>query len=81
MGSFFSRLKVELIYAKNYRSIEEAKPGIFACIEIFYNRKRRRSANDDMSPVAFEELAARAYVFCGEHQFKREKYEMLDMWR
>lgn len=60
MESFFSRLKVELIYAKNYRSIEEAKSGIFAYIEIFYNRKRRHSANDDMSPVAFEEMAAKA---------------------
>ena len=60
MESFFGRLKVELIYAKNYRSIEEAKSGIFAYIEIFYNRKRRHSANDDMSPVAFEEKAAKA---------------------
>lgn len=60
MESFFSRLKVELIYAKNYSSIEEAKSGIFAYIEIFYNRKRRHSANDDMSPVAFEEMAAKA---------------------
>ncbi len=58
MESFFSRLKVELIYAKNYRTIDEAKSGIFAYIEIFYNRKRRHSANDDISPVAFEEKAA-----------------------
>jgi transposase InsO family protein len=58
MESFFGRLKVELIYAKNYRSIEEAKSGIFAYIEIFYNRKRRHSANDDRRPVAFEEKAA-----------------------
>ena len=55
-----SRLKVELIYAKNYSSIEEAKSSIFAYIEIFYNRKRRHSANDNMSPVAFEEKAALA---------------------
>lgn len=60
MESFFSRLKVELIYAKNYSSIEEAKSSIFAYIEIFYNRKRRHSANDNMSPVAFEEKAALA---------------------
>ncbi|WP_157209909.1 IS3 family transposase, partial [Marinimicrobium agarilyticum] len=60
MESFFSRLKVELIYAKDYRSIEDAKSGIFAYIEIFYNRKRRHSANDGMSPVAFEEKAALA---------------------
>lgn len=60
MESFFSRLKVELIYPKNYRTIEEARSGIFAYIEIFYNRKRRHSANDGMSPVAFEEQAALA---------------------
>jgi hypothetical protein len=29
MASLFSRLKVELIYAEQYQSIEEAKPGIF----------------------------------------------------
>lgn len=58
MESFFSRLEVELIYAKNYRTIQEAKSGVFAYIEIFYNRKRRHSANDGMSPVAYEEKAA-----------------------
>ncbi len=60
MESFYSRLKVELIYAKNYQSIDEARSGIFAYIEIFYNRKRRHSANDGVSPVEFEENAAMA---------------------
>jgi len=60
MESFYSRLKVELIYAKNYQSIDEARSGIFNYIEIFYNRKRRHSANDGISPVAFEEKAALA---------------------
>lgn len=60
MESFYSRLKVELIYAKNYRSIDAARSGIFAYIEIFYNRKRRHSANDGVSPVVFEEAAALA---------------------
>ena len=41
MESFFRRLKVELIYAGQYQTIEEAKSGIFEYIEIFYNRKRR----------------------------------------
>ncbi|WP_143247651.1 IS3 family transposase, partial [Agaribacterium haliotis] len=45
MESFYARLKVELIYAKNYQSIDEARSGIFGYIEIFYNRKRRHSAN------------------------------------
>ena len=60
MESFYSRLKVELIYAKNYQSIDEARSGIFSYIEIFYNRKRRHSANGGISPVKFEERAALA---------------------
>jgi len=60
MESFYARLKVELIYAKNYQSIDEARSGIFGYIEIFYNRKRRHSANDGVSPVEFEENAALA---------------------
>ncbi|GAB2527739.1 hypothetical protein GCM10008940_33080 [Microbulbifer agarilyticus] len=60
MESFYARLKVELIYAKNYQSIETARSGIFSYIEIFYNRKRRHSANDGVSPVEFEENAAAA---------------------
>ncbi len=55
MESFFSRLKVELIYAKNYQSIEEVRTGLSEYIEIFYNRKRKHSANDNLSPVEFEE--------------------------
>jgi len=60
MESFFSRLKVELIYAKNYSTIEAVKTGLFEYIEIFYNRKRRHSFNDNLSPVDFEERAAKA---------------------
>ena len=60
MESFYGRLKVELIYAKNYQSIEEARSGIFEYIEIFYNRKRRHSANGGVSPVKYEEMAAKA---------------------
>lgn len=60
MESFYGRLKVELIYAKDYKSIEAARSGIFSYIEIFYNRKRRHSANDGLSPVDYEENAALA---------------------
>ncbi|AFV00782.1 IS3 family transposase [Simiduia agarivorans] len=35
MESFYARLKVELIYAKNYQSIGEARSGIFGYIEVF----------------------------------------------
>lgn len=52
--SFFSRLKVELIYAENYQRIEEAMSGIFQYIEMFYNRKRRHSALGYKSPANYE---------------------------
>jgi putative transposase len=54
MESFFSRLKVELIYAENYKTVEEARAGIFEYIEIFYNRTRRHSANGYISPLERE---------------------------
>lgn len=58
MESFFSRLKVELIYAEQYESIEEAKSGIFEYIEVFYNRVRRHSAIGHVSPADFERKCA-----------------------
>jgi len=58
MESFYARLKVELIYAKNFQSIDAARSGIFGYIEVFYNRRRRHSANNGLSPVDFEESAA-----------------------
>jgi putative transposase len=58
MESFFSRLKVELIYPMNYQSIEEAKAGLFEYIEVFYNRKRRHSSIGYVSPYDFEKKMA-----------------------
>jgi transposase InsO family protein len=58
MESFYSRLKVELIYAKQYRSIDEARSGIFEYIEVFYNRLRRHSALGYVSPAEYERIGA-----------------------
>jgi cellulose synthase/poly-beta-1,6-N-acetylglucosamine synthase-like glycosyltransferase len=54
MESFFSRLKVELIYAENYKRIEDAKAGIFEYIELFYNQSRRHSAIGYVSQNEYE---------------------------
>ncbi len=54
MESFFSRLKVELIYAEHFESIAAAKSAIFEYIEVFYNQKRRHSALGYLSPVEYE---------------------------
>lgn len=54
--AFFSRFKVECIYASRFKSIDQAKADIFEYIEIFYNRKRRHSALGYVSPMQFEQL-------------------------
>ncbi len=58
MESFFSRLKVELIYAERFNSISQAKTALFEYIEIYYNRKRRHSAIGYVSPWKFEKRCA-----------------------
>ena len=54
--SFFSSLKKERIKRKIYATREEAKSEIFEYIEVFYNRKRRHSHLNQMSPMEFEKL-------------------------
>lgn len=60
MESFYARLKVELIYANRFDTIEGLRTALFRYIEVFYNRKRRHSANNGLSPVVYEESAALA---------------------
>jgi len=54
--SFFSNLKKERIKKRIYGTREEAKAEIFEYIEVFYNRKRRHSHLNQMSPMQFEQL-------------------------
>ena len=53
--SFFKTLKNELIARRIYPSRERARAEIFQYIEVFYNRQRRHSGLDYMTPVEFEE--------------------------
>jgi putative transposase len=55
MESFFGRLKVELIYAEDYKTSRDVYSGLFEYIEVFYNRIRRHSSLGYQSPVRFEE--------------------------
>ena len=54
--SFFSSLKKERIKRKIYATGEEAKSEIFEYIEVFYNRKRRHSHLNQLSPMMFEKM-------------------------
>jgi len=54
--SFFSRLKVELIFAGKFATLDEARRAIFEYIEVFYNRVRRHSSNGYISPMYYDKL-------------------------
>jgi transposase InsO family protein len=54
--SFFHSLKTELVHHCDFATRVEAKQEIFEYIEVFYNRKRRHSANDYMSPADYERV-------------------------
>jgi putative transposase len=54
MESFWSTLKMELIYRRNLPTRTHAQSEIFDYIEVFYNRQRSHSALNYLSPVDFE---------------------------
>jgi putative transposase len=62
MESFFSTLKTECINDRIYFSRAQAKREIFEYIEIDYNRKRRHSSIEGMTPENFENRRKFAYL-------------------
>ena len=52
---FFATLKKELVHQCEYADQEAARASIFEYIEVFYNRIRRHSFLDGMSPEQFEQ--------------------------
>jgi transposase InsO family protein len=56
MESFWSTLKLELIYRRHFATRAQARTAIFDYIETFYNRQRAHSALGHLSPIDFELL-------------------------
>lgn len=54
MESFWSTLKLELIYRSSFKTRAEARRAIFDFIEAFYNRRRLHSSLYYLCPVDFE---------------------------
>jgi transposase InsO family protein len=54
MESFWSTLKMELVYRRSFATRQQARQVIFEYIEVFYNRQRLHSALGYASPCAFE---------------------------
>lgn len=58
--SFFATLEVELIARSTWRTREDARRAIFHYIETWYNRKRRHSTLQYVSPAQYERRLERA---------------------
>jgi len=56
--SFFGTLKTELVDDEDYRTREQAKQSLFEYIEVFYNRQRRHSYLNYVSPSEYERASA-----------------------
>ena len=52
--NFFATLKTELIHQTTYDNRDQARRDIFDYIETEYNRQRRHSTLDYLSPDEFE---------------------------
>lgn len=56
--SFFSTLKSELIYRRQFESREQIEREVFRYLEGFYNQRRLHSTLGYLSPVKYEQLMA-----------------------
>ena len=52
--SFFSTLKLDLLYRHSWPTRATARSAIFEYIEVFYNRERRHSTLGNLSPADYE---------------------------
>jgi putative transposase len=52
--SFFSTLKIELVYRTGWHTRAEARCDVHESIEVFYNRRRSHSTLGYCTPVEFE---------------------------
>jgi putative transposase len=52
--SFFATLKTELVHTRAWPTRQAARTAIYEYIEVFYNRRRRHSALDYLSPTEYE---------------------------
>ena len=54
MEAFWSTLKLELVYRRQFANLRQLRQALFDYIEVFYNRQRLHSSLDYQTPSAFE---------------------------
>jgi transposase InsO family protein len=50
----FSKLKMEWLNERTFKSRSEARKAVFEYIELFYNRRRTHSSNGYVPPFQYE---------------------------
>jgi putative transposase len=58
--SFFKTLKSDLTDRRSWPNKAELRTAVFDYIETFYNRQRRHSSLDYLSPAEYEKITQRA---------------------
>ena len=54
MEAFWSRIKLELLDARRWKTRVELAKAIFEYLEVFHNRRRRYSSLGMLTPIEFE---------------------------
>jgi putative transposase len=54
LRSFLATLKTELVHTRTWPTRQAARTAIDEYLEVFYNRRRRHSALDYLSPTEYE---------------------------
>ncbi len=52
--SAIGTMKIEKLNRQSWRSVEDVRAAVFEWIESWYNRRRRHSSLDYLSPLEFE---------------------------
>jgi len=53
--SFFHTMKTEWVFFEKYQTRSQAKTSLFDYVETFYNRERRHSTLNYLSPLSYEQ--------------------------
>ena len=62
----FHTRKTERISLEDFETHEQAQTGVFAYIEVFYNRQRCHAATGYLAPFAYEQALKASETLCPE---------------
>ena len=73
--SFFATLKKELVHRRSWQTKRELGSAVFEYIEAFYNRERRHSTLDMLSPAQYELLCEQLVYAEQNEEVPRQEHQ------